>query len=251
MSLLSLKNLAIKADKKQIISRLNLEIQPGEIHIIMGPNGSGKSTLCNALMGHPHYQITSGSAQFADKNLLTLKTNQRATAGLFLAFQYPREIPGVSLSNVLRTAKNIHNEAAKQPRLKRTEFAKQTKAALTTMGLEANFLSRSLNENASGGEKKRLEMVQLAILKPKLAILDEIDSGVDIDALQAIAAAIEKQRATDNTAFLIVTHYQRLLGYLKPDRVHVMVDGQIVKSGSAELAQELEKTGYQGFKPAK
>lgn len=251
MSLLAIKNLSVNADAKPIITKLNLEIQPGEIHIIMGPNGSGKSTLCNALMGHPHYQVTGGTAKFANQDLLALKPNQRATAGLFLAFQYPREIPGVSLSNVLRTAKNIHNEASGAERLKRTEFAKQTKAQLANMGLEDSFLTRPLNENASGGEKKRLEMVQLAMLKPKLAILDEIDSGVDIDALKAIAAAIEKQRATDNTAFLIVTHYQRLLGYLKPDRVHVMVDGHIVKSGTAELAKELEKTGYHGFKPAK
>jgi Fe-S cluster assembly ATP-binding protein len=247
-SLLSIKNLSVAIDQKLIINDLFLEIELGKTHIIMGPNGSGKSTLALTLLGHPAYQITAGSITLTTNektiNLLELATHERAKAGLFLAFQYPYEIEGVIVKDFLRQAyNNIHGGTAKQLGLKAFRELLEQKTKL--LGIKPEFLTRSLNVGFSGGEKKIMEMLQLAILQPKLAILDEIDSGLDIDALKAVtnALALLKQELPELT-LLIITHYQRILQHLSCDTVHVMQNGSIIKSGTAALALELEQQGY-------
>ncbi len=246
--LLEIKNLTIKAKDQSILNGLNLSIPNGGIHVIMGPNGSGKSTLCSIILGHPDYEVTEGSILFENTDLLVLKTDERARKGIFLSFQHPKEIPGVSLSQITRSA---INSALKENGLKDSgtskEFIANLKEKLKHLDLAEDFLRRPLNEHASGGEKKRLEIVQLAMMKPKLAILDEIDSGLDIDAMKLIAENIKNAVKEYKTTFLIITHYQRLLQYIEADSVHVMISGKIVKSGDRTLALELERDGYKNF----
>jgi Fe-S cluster assembly ATP-binding protein len=238
MNLLEVKNLTVSADGKEIVKGLSLAIKPGEVHVIMGQNGSGKSTLLNALAGHPKYSV-EGSAEFNGKNLLPLKPHERARAGLFLAFQSPNEVPGVSLSSFLRRA----YAARFGKEVSVAEFEKILREKMQRLGMEKSFADRGVNEGFSGGEKKRSEMLQLAVLEPKLAMLDELDSGLDVDALANIAKTLGAIRKPD-TAAIIVTHYARILENLRADRVHVMRDGKIVASGDARLAAKLEKNGY-------
>ncbi|NLJ54304.1 MAG: Fe-S cluster assembly ATPase SufC, partial [Intrasporangiaceae bacterium] len=224
---------------KEILKGVNLTINPGEVHAIMGPNGSGKSTLAYALAGHPKYQVTSGTVTLDGTDLSELSVDERARAGLFLAMQYPVEVPGVSVSNFLRTAKTaIDGEAPKV----RT-WVKQVNEAMTDLGLDNSFSGRSLNEGFSGGEKKRAEIVQLQLLNPKYAILDETDSGLDIDALRVVADGVNRYTAQADRGVLLITHYTRILNYIKPDFVHVYVDGRVVTEGGPELAAQLEETG--------
>ena len=228
---------------KQILKGVNLTINPGEVHAIMGPNGSGKSTLAYSLAGHPKYTITSGTATLDGADLAGLSVDERARAGLFLAMQYPVEVPGVSVSNFLRTAKTaIDGEAPKV----RT-WVKEVNAAMSDLGLDSSFSGRSLNEGFSGGEKKRAEIVQLQLLNPKYAILDETDSGLDIDALRVVADGVNRFTAQGDRGVLLITHYTRILNYITPDFVHVYVDGRVVTEGGPELAAKLEETGYDAY----
>jgi Fe-S cluster assembly ATP-binding protein len=245
--MLSIKNLQTSVEEKEILKGLNLEIKAGEVHAIMGPNGSGKSTLAAALTGKDNYTITGGEVVFEGKNLLDLSPEDRAREGIFLAFQYPVEIPGVSNINFLRTALNEIRNYRNLPQLESKEFLKLVKEKQKLVEFDASLTNRSLNEGFSGGEKKRNEIFQLAMLDPKLAILDETDSGLDIDALRIVAKGVNKLRSGKN-AFIIITHYQRLLEYIVPDFVHVLYNGQIVKSGGKELALELEEKGYDWLK---
>ena len=228
---------------KEILKGVNLTINPGEVHAIMGPNGSGKSTLAYALAGHPKYEITSGSVTLDGTDLAEFSVDERARAGLFLAMQYPVEVPGVSMSNFLRTAKTaIDGEAPKV----RT-WVKEVNQAMGDLGLDSSFSARSLNEGFSGGEKKRAEIVQLQLLNPKYAILDETDSGLDIDALRVVADGVNRYTAQGDRGVLLITHYTRILNYIKPDFVHVYVDGRVVTEGGPELAAKLEETGYDAY----
>ena len=228
---------------KEILKGVNLTINPGEVHAIMGPNGSGKSTLAYALAGHPKYEITSGSVTLDGTDLAELSVDERARAGLFLAMQYPVEVPGVSMSNFLRTAKTaIDGEAPKV----RT-WVKEVNQAMGDLGLDSSFSARSLNEGFSGGEKKRAEIVQLQLLNPKYAILDETDSGLDNDALRVVADGVNRYTAQGDRGVLLITHYTRILNYIKPDFVHVYVDGRVVTEGGPELAAKLEETGYDAY----
>lgn len=243
MSLLSIKDLQAKAGGKQILKGINLEINPGEVHAIMGPNGSGKSTLASALTGREDIEITGGSVEYNGKNLLSLSAEDRAREGMFLAFQYPVEIPGVSNANFMKTSVNeIRKYRGLEP-LDTMDFLQLMRKKAALVELDQKFLSRSVNEGFSGGEKKRNEIFQMAMLEPKLAILDETDSGLDIDALKVVSNGVVKLRNQDN-AFIVITHYQRLLNYIVPDFVHVLFEGRIVKSGGKELALELEEKGY-------
>ena len=228
---------------KEILKGISLEIDAGEIHAIMGPNGSGKSTLAQVLAGHPGYEITGGSVTYDGKDLLDMEPEERAQAGVFLAFQYPVEIPGVSNAYFLRSAYNEIRKARGESEADPMEFLDIVGDRLKLVDLDESMLQRSVNAGFSGGEKKRNEILQLAVLDPKLAILDETDSGLDIDALRTVADGVNKLRRKDN-AFLVVTHYQRLLNYIVPDRVHVLVDGRIARSGGKELALQLEERGY-------
>ena len=244
---LNITGLHVEVDGKEIIKGLDLRLKTGEMHIIMGPNGSGKSTLLNALMGHPGYRVSKGKVTIGDENILKLGVDKRAHKGLFLAFQYPREIPGVVFGNFVRLAKNSV-EKVRNPKEKPVgplEFYPIIQGELEKMKLDRNFIGRSLNEGFSGGEKKRAELVQMSILKPKFALLDEIDSGLDIDALKVAAKGIQSIFDENKMAMLIITHYERILNYLKPDFIHVMSDGKIIKSGDKRLAKELEKNGYE------
>ncbi len=241
--MLSVKNLHAKISDKEILKGLNLEVKPGEVHAIMGPNGAGKSTLGNVLAGKSDYEVTEGSVSFLDKDLLALETDVRAQQGLFLAFQYPVEIPGVTNIYFLRAALNAIREARGEEILDAMDFIGLVKAKLKELKMDQKFLYRDVNVGFSGGEKKRNEVLQMSLLEPKLAILDETDSGLDIDALRVVADGVNALRAPDRS-FVIVTHYQRLLDYIEPDFVHVLADGKIVKSGGKELALELEKEGY-------
>ncbi|MFA5829466.1 MAG: Fe-S cluster assembly ATPase SufC [Candidatus Gracilibacteria bacterium] len=246
---LKIRNLHVGIDGQEIIKGLNLEINSGEIHIIMGPNGSGKSTLCYALMGHPKYKITEGEALFNGVNILDLSPDKRAQLGLFLAFQYPREVPGVTLGNFLRTAKNAITKA-QDPKIKPcgpAQFIPVLQKELELTKTDRKFVIRGVNEGLSGGEKKRAEILQMAVLQPKMALLDEIDSGLDIDALKAVANGIQAVFERSQMGVLLITHYQRILNHLKPHFVHIMVGGKIVKSGDHELAMELEKNGYENY----
>lgn len=241
--LLQIKDLVVEVNQKTILSGLNLTIQPGEVHALMGPNGSGKSTLANVLAGREDYQIISGEIIYQDKNLLELSIEERAQAGIFLAFQYPVEIPGVSNINFIKAAVNAVRKAQGKPEMDAAALLSAAKKKMADLGLDIDFLYRSVNEGFSGGEKKRNDIVQMLLLEPKLIILDEIDSGLDIDALQLVAHGINALRDKQR-GFLMITHYQRLLNYIVPDHVHILSQGKIVKSGGKELAQELEAQGY-------
>lgn len=245
--MLSIKNLHASIDGKEILKGLNLEVKPGEVHAIMGPNGAGKSTLASVLAGREEYEITEGSVTFDSKDLLELATEDRAREGLFLAFQYPVEIPGVSNINFLRTALNEIREYRGEEAISAKDFMALVREKSAIVELDAKLASRSVNEGFSGGEKKRNEIFQMAMLQPKLAILDETDSGLDIDALRIVANGVNKLK-TPNNATIVITHYQRLLDYIVPDFVHVLYNGQIVKSGPKELALELEEKGYDWIK---
>ena len=241
--MIQIKDLHASVSGKEILRGITLELDAGEVHAIMGPNGSGKSTLAQVLAGHPGYEITSGSVTYQGQDLLDMEPEERAQAGIFLAFQYPVEIPGVSNAYFLRSAYNEIRKARGESQADPLEFLDIVADRLKLVDLDEAMLSRSVNAGFSGGEKKRNEILQLAVLDPKLAILDETDSGLDIDALRTVADGVNKLRRGDN-AFLVVTHYQRLLNYIVPDRVHVLVDGRIARSGGKELALELEERGY-------
>ncbi len=245
--MLSIKNLKAAIGEKEILRGISLDIKPGEIHAIMGPNGSGKSTLSSVLAGRETFEVTGGSVEFNGLDLLELSPEDRAREGIFMAFQYPIEIPGVSTTTFLRTALNEIRKSKGLEPLNAVEFLKMMKEKMKLVEMDASLTSRSLNEGFSGGEKKRNEIFQMAILEPKLAILDETDSGLDIDALRLVSDGVNKLRRKDN-AFIIITHYQRLLEYIVPDYVHVLYQGRIVKSGSKELALELEERGYDWIK---
>jgi Fe-S cluster assembly ATP-binding protein len=245
--MLSIKNLQARIEEKQILKGINLDIKAGEVHAIMGPNGSGKSTLASVLAGRQEYEVTGGSVDFLGKNLLELSPEERAGEGIFLAFQYPVEIPGLTTTNFVKTAVNeVRKYRGLQP-YDAVQFLKLMREKMALMEISQSLLSRSLNEGFSGGEKKRNEIFQMAMLEPKLAILDETDSGLDSDAIRIVSNGVNKLRNKDN-AVLVVTHYQRLLDYIVPDFVHVLYNGRIVKSGTKELALELEERGYDFIK---
>ena len=248
--MLEIKNLHASVDGHEILKGLNLKIGAGEVHSIMGPNGSGKSTLAQVLAGRDEYEVTAGQVIFQGKDLLELAPEERACEGLFLAFQYPVEIPGVNTSYFLKTAVNSVRKHRGEPELDAMEFLSYVKQKAKLVQMDEKFLSRAVNEGFSGGEKKRNEVLQLATLEPKLAILDETDSGLDIDALRIVADGVNSLRSAERS-FLVVTHYQRLLNYIEPDFVHVLVDGRIVKSGDKSLALELEEKGYAWVEPGK
>jgi len=243
--MLKITNLHVTIDDKPILKGLNLEIGPGELHAIMGPNGSGKSTLGYALAGREGYEVTEGSIEFEGHDVAEMEPEERAAAGLFLAFQYPVEIPGVNNAYFLRAALNAQRKARGEEEVDSMNFLKEVRESLRALKMDEALLKRAVNEGFSGGEKKRNEIVQMAVLKPKLAVLDETDSGLDIDALKLVAEGINRVR-DDKRSFLVITHYQRLLEYLEPDHVHVLSDGRIVESGGKELAVRLEREGY-GF----
>ena len=245
--MLKIKNLHAKVEGKQILKGINLEIKAGEIHAIMGPNGAGKSTLASVLSGRKEFEVTAGSVEFLGKNLLDLSPEARAGEGLFLAFQYPIEIPGLTTTNFMKTSVNEVRKYRGQSPLDAVGFLKLMKEKMAIMNIDQSLLSRSMNEGFSGGEKKRNEIFQMAMLQPKLAILDETDSGLDIDAIRIVANGVNVLHTPDNAA-LVVTHYQRLLDYIVPDFVHVLYNGRIVKSGTKELALELEEKGYDFIK---
>jgi len=245
--MLKINNLHASIDGKEILKGLNLEVKAGEIHAIMGPNGAGKSTLASVLAGREEYEITAGSVDFDGQDLLDLSTEDRAREGLFLAFQYPVEIPGVSNVNFLRTALNEIRDYRKEEPISAKDFMALVREKSAIVELDAKLASRSVNEGFSGGEKKRNEIFQMAMLEPKLAILDETDSGLDIDALRIVANGVNTLKSADN-ATIVITHYQRLLDYIVPDFVHVLYDGRIVKTGPKELALELEEKGYDWIK---
>ncbi|HEY3056272.1 MAG TPA: Fe-S cluster assembly ATPase SufC [Thermoanaerobaculia bacterium] len=246
MSLLEIKNLHAAIDGKEILKGVNLSIDAGEVHAIMGPNGSGKSTLANVLAGRPHYEVTQGTVTYEGKDILSMPPEERAREGLFLAMQYPVEIPGVNNIYFLKAALNALRKHRGEEELDAVEFLQLVRQKMKVVDLDEQFLNRGVNEGFSGGEKKRNEIFQMAVLDPKLAILDETDSGLDIDALRIVAEGVNTLRS-EKHAVLVITHYQRLLRYLIPDVVHVLVDGRIVKSGGKELAEELEQKGYEGL----
>lgn len=245
--MLSIKDLHASIEDKEILTGINLEVKPGEVHAIMGPNGSGKSTLSSVLAGREEYEVTKGSVNFDGKDLLDLAPEERAKEGLFLAFQYPVEIPGVSNINFLKTAINEKREYNSQEPVTAKEFLGLVKERSALVELDSKLANRSVNEGFSGGEKKRNEIFQMAMLEPKLSILDETDSGLDIDALRIVANGVNKLKSPNN-ATIVITHYQRLLDYIVPDFVHVLYNGRIVKSGTKELALELEEKGYDWIK---
>ena len=241
--MLEIKNLSAAVEGKQILKGINLNIRPGEVHAIMGPNGSGKSTLAQILVGREEYEITGGQVLFNGKDLLDLDPEERAREGVFLAFQYPVEIPGVNTMYFLKAALNEMRKSKGQPELDAVDFLKLVKERMKILELDQSLLNRPVNEGFSGGEKKRNEIFQMALLEPKLAILDETDSGLYIDALRVVAEGVNRLKKADN-AQLVITHYQRLLDYIVPDQVHVLHDGRIIKTGDKSLALELEKRGY-------
>lgn len=249
MTELIIKDLHVNIAEKEILKGVTLSVANGEVHAIMGPNGTGKSTLAYALMGHPSYDVTGGEVTFGGKNLLEMKTDERSRMGLFLAFQYPVSIPGVTVANFLRTAVNARRKAI-NPEDKGVpilEFRNQLKEQMNLLKMDQSFAGRYLNEGFSGGEKKRAEVLQMAMLKPEIAILDETDSGLDIDALKIVSEGVNLLKE-QNVGVLLITHYQRMLNYIKPDYVHVMMGGRIVESGGAELALHLEEHGYEWIK---
>ena len=245
--MIKINNLQARVEDKEILKGINLEINPGEIHAIMGPNGSGKSTLSSVIAGREDYEVTGGSIDFEGEDLLDLDPEERAHKGIFLSFQYPIEIPGVSVSNFIKTAINESRKGRGEEPMEAREMLAKMREKTALLEMDKSYLSRSLNEGFSGGEKKRNEIFQMAMLEPKLAILDETDSGLDIDAVRIVAGGVNKLRTADN-AVVVITHYQRLLDYIKPDFVHVLYNGRIVKSGGPELAHELEEKGYDWIK---
>ncbi|MEF9923370.1 MAG: Fe-S cluster assembly ATPase SufC [Muribaculaceae bacterium] len=245
--MLNIKDLHAKIDDKEILKGINLVVRPGEVHAIMGPNGSGKSTLSAVLAGNPTFTVTEGTIDFYGKNLLELSPEDRSHEGIFLSFQYPVEIPGVSMVNFMRAAINEKRKYFHEAPLSATDFLKLMREKRAIVELDNKLASRSVNEGFSGGEKKRNEIFQMAVLEPRLSILDETDSGLDIDALRIVAGGVNKLKS-DNNATIVITHYQRLLDYIKPDFVHVLYKGRIVKTGGAELALELEEKGYDWIK---
>ena len=245
--MLKIENLHASMGDKEILKGINLTVGKGEVHAIMGPNGSGKSTLSSVLVGHPTYEVTEGSVTFEGEDILELEPEERAHRGLFLSFQYPVEIPGVSMVNFMRAALNERRKAAGLDPLPAAEFLKLMKQKRELVELDNKLASRSVNEGFSGGEKKRNEIFQMAMLEPKLAILDETDSGLDIDALRIVAKGVNELRSPENST-IVITHYQRLLDYIRPDFVHVLYKGRIVRSGGPELALELEERGYDWIK---
>jgi Fe-S cluster assembly ATP-binding protein len=247
--MLTINNLRAGIEDREILKGINLQINPGEVHAIMGPNGSGKSTLASVLAGKSDYEVLGGSVEFQGKDLLELAPEERAGEGVFLSFQYPVEIPGLSTTNFMKTAVNEVRKYRGEEELDAVSFLKKMKEKMALVEIDQVMLSRSLNEGFSGGEKKRNEIFQMAMLEPKLAILDETDSGLDIDAIRIVANGVNKLRTPEN-GILVITHYQRLLDYIVPDFVHVLYNGQIVKSGTKELAYELEEKGYDFIKSA-
>jgi len=245
--MLNIKDLRVSVEGKEILKGINLEVKPGEVHAIMGPNGSGKSTLASALAGNESFEITAGEVTYMGKDLLDLSPENRAREGIFLGFQYPVEIPGVSMVNFLRTAINEHKKYRNEEPLSAGEFLKLMREKKSLVEIDSDLTSRSVNEGFSGGEKKKNEIFQMALLNPKLSILDETDSGLDIDALRIVANGVNKLRTKDN-ATVVITHYQRLLDYIVPDYVHVLYKGKIVKSGDKSLALQLEEKGYDWLK---
>ncbi|MEO8091214.1 MAG: Fe-S cluster assembly ATPase SufC [bacterium] len=243
MSDLKITNLHVRAEDKEILKGLDLEVSKGQINALMGPNGSGKSTLANAIMGHPALEVTEGSIEFMGSDITDADPEERSRMGLFLAFQYPVAIPGVTVAKYLRMALNAHREARDEPEIKLKDFRLMTEEAMELAKIPKEFSSRYLNDGFSGGEKKRMEILQLAMLRPQLAVLDETDSGLDIDALRVVADGVNRF-AGPGMGVLIITHYQRILHMVKPDQVHVMFEGRIVKQGGPELVDQLEKRGY-------
>ena len=241
--MLNIKDLRAEVDGKEILKGVDLDIRPGEIHAIMGPNGSGKSTLSHIIAGRDGYEVTGGEIVFRGEDLLEMEPEERARAGVFLAFQYPIEIAGVGTSTFLRTALNAHRKARGEEELDPMEFVRFTREKTKSLGITNDMLKRPVNVGFSGGEKKRNEILQMALLEPSLAVLDETDSGLDIDALKIVAEGVNALRRPDRSV-LLITHYQRLLNYIVPDTVHILADGRIVRSGGAELAHELEASGY-------
>jgi Fe-S cluster assembly ATP-binding protein len=249
MSLLDIKNLQVRVEDREILRGINLQLNPGEVHSIMGPNGSGKSTLAQVLARRETYNITGGEVTFSGKDLLAMKPEEAACEGLFLAFQYPVEIPGISNAYFLRSALNAVRKYRGLDEMDAMDFLPMLRQKLKLLDMDDKLLNRSVNEAFSGGEKKRNEILQMAVLEPRLCILDETDSGLDIDALRIVAEGVNAMRSPER-AMLVVTHYQRLLNYIVPDRVHVLVEGRIVRSGGPELALELEDKGYSTFEAA-
>lgn len=245
--MLSIKNLHASVEGKPILQGVNLEIKAGEVHVLMGPNGSGKSTLSNVLVGNPKYDVTEGSITFRGKDLLALSPEDRAREGIFMSFQQPVEIPGVSMTNFLRAAVNAQRAYRGEEPMKAADFLKMLREKRKTVGLDAHFMNRGVNEGFSGGERKRNEIFQMAVLEPVFSILDETDSGLDVDALRTVAEGFNRLR-TDETSALVITHYQRMLDYLKPDFVHVLVGGRIVRSGTVQLGYEIEEKGFDFIK---
>jgi len=243
VSVLEIRDLRVAVDDKQILNGVDLTVRAGETHAIMGPNGSGKSTLAYAIAGHPKYTVTGGEVLLDGENVLEMSVDERARAGLFLAMQYPVEVPGVSVSNFLRSAVTaVRGEA---PKLR--DFSKELRAGMDALAIDPSFAQRNLNEGFSGGEKKRHEILQLELLKPKIAVLDETDSGLDVDALRVVSEGINRFRAREGTGVLLITHYTRILRYVKPDFVHVFAGGRVVEEGGPELAERLEAEGYERY----
>ena len=247
--MLKISDFQVSVEQKPILRGINLDVPAGEVHAIMGPNGSGKSTLCHALAGRDDYEVTGGSALLGDVDLLELEPEERAAAGLFLAFQYPIEVPGVTMTTFLREAYNAQRACRDEEAIDPMGFVKLMREAAADIGLNAEMLKREVNVGFSGGEKKRNEMLQMAVLKPSLVVMDETDSGLDIDALKEVSMGVNKMR-DQGRSFLLITHYQRLLDYITPDRVHVLAGGQIVDSGDASLALTLEANGYADYQAA-
>jgi Fe-S cluster assembly ATP-binding protein len=247
VALLEIKGLRVNADKREILSGLDLSVDLGEVHAIMGPNGSGKSTLAHVLSGKPGYEATGGEVTFAGEDLLALAPDERAARGIFLAFQYPLEIPGVVTMTFLRTALNAQRKARGEPELTTPEFLRRVREEAARLSIDSNMLKRPVNVGFSGGEKKRNEILQMALFEPKLAVLDETDSGLDIDALKVVAGGVNRLRGPGR-AMIVITHYQRLLDHIVPDVVHVLAKGRIVRTGGKELALELEESGYAQYR---
>lgn len=248
--MLKIKNLSVEIEGKEILKNFDLEVNPGEVHAIMGPNGAGKSTLASVLAGKEGYEVTEGTIEYQGKNLLDLEPEERAREGVFLAFQYPVEIPGVSMANFMKAAVNETRKYRGEKALNAAQFLKDMRAKMKIVDIDDKLISRAVNEGFSGGEKKKNEIFQLAMLEPTLAVLDETDSGLDIDALRIVSDGVNKLR-TPERSFIVITHYQRLLDYIVPDYVHVLANGKIIKSGDKSLALELEEKGYDWIKEEK
>ena len=244
MSLLEISNLHVRADDKEILKGVDLSIGNGEIHALMGPNGSGKSTLANAIMGHPSLEVTEGEIFFNGQDVTDAEPDERSRMGLFMAFQYPVSVPGVTVIKYLRTVMNAHRDAAGEEPVKLKDFRKEAEEAMALTNIPKDFSSRYLNDGFSGGEKKRMEILQLALLNPRLAVLDETDSGLDIDALRTVAEGVNTLHEETGMGALVITHYQRILHYVKPQFVHIMLNGRIVREGGPELVDQLEREGY-------